>query len=1498
MAAWTRRVIVGFVLLAMVVGITPPASAQEVVANPPGVASPVTPEIFAPGEINRSPQGEGAPAGELRPSGGQDASEPVEVVERRTADSRTFVREDGRFKTVFYGGPVHYRDNQGAWQPIDTALVPSAEAGVALRNSAGPVQVSLPAALGSGPVVAARDGISVAFTMRGATGAPSPGTPQSLPPASSEEAARSSATYANAVEGVDVSYSAMPEGVKEDVVLAGPDAPTSFDFVVETSPGLSARETPGGGIDFVDAEGNPQASFAPPFAYDANFKTTGAQSAYTEEAVSLRIVESAPELVVRLAVDPVWLAAPERAWPVVVDPVLTISSAGVDTFLSKSQPDTNYGGDSHLQIASATTGIRRPIYSAAIQDFFDEPAIVVDAELRLYADIVQITPVSPVAAHAVTQSWSSSQATWNRRLSGVAWNSPGGDFASEALSVVDNVANGPGWYGWDIAKSAQGWVDGEANLGVVLKHVSESSGAHIFFASANHSESSLRPRIVVTWQPLAGLRSPYAYEEFDLADAGTASINMASGNLTIADGDLSIAGTGLDASVARFYQSRIAGKGSVGPRWRMWPQSEERLYPRDNGDVAFAGGPEELVMFYKNANGTFRSPHGYRATLTYDSSAKVYRLSFHESGIVYTFTSPGYLRDIVDRNANKISFGYVYNSSADEYYIVSMTDTQGRVSTFDRAGEYKVTKITDPAGRTHTYAYDVLTTNLASYSDPAGKVTRYDYGTLDTGALVTRVTDPNGVATTFGYDSAGRLTRLTRVTDALLGTGPTWSFDYSTPWQTKVSDPKGNATVHHFDRRGRVFKVIDALGHERLASYDSSSNVIDRTSALGNKSIATFDPNSNLKTSTLPTGAKTSLEYTNTAFKYFPTKVTNPQGGSLSYGYDTKGNVSSVTDSMPTPGVSRFTYNANGTVATATDARGKVTTYGYDAKGNLTKVTPPAPLGATTIAYDGLSRPTTVTDGKGQVTTTTYDVMDRVTQTSVSGGPSVVLDYDDGGRLIERTDAAGITTYTYDARNQLTGESFPAGASNSYAYDSVGNLTSITDAGGTLSYAYNKVNLVTQLSEPGGNVTTFAYDNDDNRTATNYPNGVTQSVTYDTASRLKVIEGKRASTTLTRFAYTYTMAGTTTDTGLRRSVTDKDGNVTAYGYDGLDRLTSAVTKDALGSTTSTYTYDYDTVGNRISESVNGAAATSATFNDANQLTSRAGVTYSYDANGNQTGSSAGQALAYNTADQTTSLQSAGGAALPASYAGLNQVERRTAGATSFTNSLLGVTAETASATTKATTRDPAGGLVGLRSGADRFYYLFDGLGSVVALTNSTGAVTHSYTYDPYGVTTETTSSAVTNPWRYAGQYQDVSTGLYKMGARYYQPELGRWSQPDPSGAEANPYLYAASNPVNFVDPSGLLPSSNQIIDALQFAAGLATIAFPGLSVAVTAANVGIDVAQALFSDCPLRESIRALITGLLSAGTFGAIEAAGYQSIAAAASAITAYALNFLNYEC
>ncbi len=88
-----------------------------------------------------------------------------------------------------------------------------------------------------------------------------------------------------------MAYTATAKGVKEDVVLAGPEATTSFDFSVEASAGLSAEETPAEGIDFVDGEGATRAAFAPPFPYDTSFETTGARP---KRSILLRQVSSWP----------------------------------------------------------------------------------------------------------------------------------------------------------------------------------------------------------------------------------------------------------------------------------------------------------------------------------------------------------------------------------------------------------------------------------------------------------------------------------------------------------------------------------------------------------------------------------------------------------------------------------------------------------------------------------------------------------------------------------------------------------------------------------------------------------------------------------------------------------------------------------------------------------------------------------------------------------------------------------------------------------------------------------------------------------------------------------------------------------------------------------------------------------------------------------------------------------------------------------------------------
>jgi RHS repeat-associated protein len=103
----------------------------------------------------------------------------------------------------------------------------------------------------------------------------------------------------------------------------------------------------------------------------------------------------------------------------------------------------------------------------------------------------------------------------------------------------------------------------------------------------------------------------------------------------------------------------------------------------------------------------------------------------------------------------------------------------------------------------------------------------------------------------------------------------------------------------------------------------------------------------------------------------------------------------------------------------------------------------------------------------------------------------------------------------------------------------------------------------------------------------------------------------------------------------------------------------------------------------------------------------------------------------------------------------------------------------------------------------KYYYHLDGLGNVIALSNAAGTVVEQYAYDAYGL--PSTTSAVGNPYLFNARCYDSETGLYYYRARYYDPRIGRFLQPDPVGygPALNLYAYCRDNPLNLLDPHGL-----------------------------------------------------------------------------------------------
>ncbi len=313
--------------------------------------------------------------------------------------------------------------------------------------------------------------------------------------------------------------------------------------------------------------------------------------------------------------------------------------------------------------------------------------------------------------------------------------------------------------------------------------------------------------------------------------------------------------------------------------------------------------------------------------------------------------------------------------------------------------------------------------------------------------------------------------------------------------------------------------------------------------------------------------------------------------------------------------------------------------------------------------------------------------------------------------------------------------------------------------------------------------------------------------TYDKNSRLKTVTNGTQTVTLTY-----------DDAGRRTSLTYPNGVVTSYGYDHANRLLT-IGHVKTPTTIEALTYTYDKNGNRITQLRQNAAAsnlptavaaTNIAYYAANELTrwNSATTNLTYDNNGNlATETQAGVTTTY-TWDARNRLSGISRAGLTGSfvYDGLGRRKSKTinGATTGFWFDGNDVYAELAGVTPSATyirglnIDEPY-----IRKGASDEFYETDALGSSLVLTNPAGANQTTYTYEPFGSTTQA-GTASSNAFQYTGREND-GTGLYYYRARYYHPKMQRFVEPDPIGFSAgdtNLYLYVGSSPLRFSDPTG------------------------------------------------------------------------------------------------
>ncbi len=1362
---------------------------------------------------------------------GQSAGAPAqtadqELPEYRTRTSRTFRSADGTLTTRVHPQSVNFRSG-GKWRTIDNRLVADEAVSGRYVNALNRYRLQLPASLGAAPVSLADQGDVVSFTMLEAGGVAQVAGPR--------------ATYADAFPGVDVRYTAMADAVKEELVLADADVPREYRFRLDLSDALRAREDGNGGIEFVDAEGQRRMAFAPPVVFDSAPRARVGRHA----ALSLDETGGKPEAVLRLDME--WLRDPARVFPVTVDPYLNIDYPADDCFISQSTPDT---GRCNEELEVGYDGAQDRALLRFDVSALSKDAVVLWTELAAKVATRSTTTPMSVAVHEPTKAWSAPNASWNKYDGTNLWSSPGGDFVATAIDTNTAVGDCTACLEkWEVGELVRRWVNKETpNNGLLIKAVDATAANHVEFES--NQFGTVPPTLTVKWKHQLGVRPHFTYESWAVNDRSTMRVNVANGNLVLEERDLMADGIGLDLGYSRYYNHLDVdgGDNTVGFRWNQSIGYDTQLdfSCTCNGQVVRFDAPSGYhVAFRKKPDGTYRTPPGMNMTMTKNPDG-TFDVVENQSRNRMKFNSSGRLTRVEDRNGLALTFAYAGPSGK----LSTITDTRGRQVTFSYLTNGDPDKMTDWSGR--VWDYTVTNGNLTMYRNPDGKDTIYGY---NAGARLNSITDPRGNQITIGEDALNRVTSITRKTASTTDVDPQWTFDYRTTvdapcdpakhlGKTVETDPRGKQTTYCYDRQLRVDKTVDAAGHERSTKWTANSDVEEFTNGTGtasalSKSTYAADGTNNLTGGTSPAGEKFSMDYADTANKHQPTRYESPQGTSTRYGYDANGNTTSTKngnvgeteDSSVTIDYRRpddGTPGSDWQIEWIEDKKLNRTSYEYNASGHLSKVIPPLPLGPTTFTYDAVSRIRTVTDGMGRVTTYDYDPLDRVKKITFNDATTVTYTYDANGNQTSRVDSKDATTstYVYDELNRRSSETI-AGVTSNYSYDRTGNLLTLADAGGTVTYTYDDVNRLKTAQAPGDPAATvYTYDPRGTVGKIEFPNGVVTTQTYDASDKVKTIETVKGTTQIMKRTYTYqwTPTGSTTarEGGLRETETTGAGRKTTYAYDRLDRLDTATVRTSSGTLLDSYDYDYDAASNRT-KAVKNSTTTSYAYNAANQLCWRANtaiavptcatpptgaVTYGYDANGNETSNSEGRSASYNDRNQTTSLTPPGGTAQTLKYFSPNQMEWRQHGTTTITNTLTGLAAAKAG-TAQAIhyTRTPGGGLIGQRNAdtTGRLYYHLDALGSVIAVTDSAGTRVGDYDYDPYGQALTTTGTDVA--FRYAGQYRSTSLALYKMGLRYYDMKIGRWTQPDPLDqtgdlTDGNRYMYVGGDPINNVDPNG------------------------------------------------------------------------------------------------
>jgi RHS repeat-associated protein len=525
------------------------------------------------------------------------------------------------------------------------------------------------------------------------------------------------------------------------------------------------------------------------------------------------------------------------------------------------------------------------------------------------------------------------------------------------------------------------------------------------------------------------------------------------------------------------------------------------------------------------------------------------------------------LLDITDWAGNKLT----YSREAAYGTIVWVSDNYGRklVLTYStpKLQLQKVEETVDGvAKRSLSFSYNPDGT-LAKFTDPRGKITRYSY---NADALLSTVTLPENNIVNVGYNAEKQAASIKENENP----AATISYDPAANVNvTTVQDPRGKTSSWSHSGFKLVSQKDEADLNEAAFEYTNTQNPFKPTRVVdkeGNATLYEYDSKGNLTKITNANLKVAKFEYNdkNNLTKSWEFHNPSTPGNPTIYTYDEAGKrLISVTN--PENETTWIIYDPAkiDCVASIRDPKNKTTIFQYDPYGNLSSVTDPEG-NATVYQNDYAGRVFQVTDAKNKNTLYAFDESDALRAVTNHLGHRVDLFYNGNGQLGEvrwlNAETVSSTVYGYNPEARLKTVTKPLMESMTYTYDSAGNLATRKDYNqATTTYGYDESNRLNLVSYPG---TSVAIERNDNGhiTAVIGPEGSSR-FEYNNLNLIKKYTDPYGKIV----QYDYNDAGR-----LFRIVYPGAGKTVTYGYDQAGRLISV--QDWVGGLT---TYVYDDAGN-------------------------------------------------------------------------------------------------------------------------------------------------------------------------------------------------------------------------------------------------------------------------------------------------------------------------------